>query len=338
MEREQATVSIDFVNARVRGMRSKLYESERLVELADTRSLPELFRRLRPSDAFAGHLEFEQRLAGDTVRELNTISRYLSGNYNRLFCWLLAHFQLENLKVVLHAYMAHEPPTAAEKLMTPAPAWLGVDVASLFQAPNLRRFAAALPMKELRNDLAKLLDKNEAPEPAVVEMTLDSAYLKTLGLLAAATQGWTRELAGREVDARNVLLMLRARFNFNRDFAVIRSFIEPSGVRLTRYRVERIAGARGLPEALAVAAEICLPFGERGSFATIQQFEDALVRTQYRLASRCLAEAVLEEAVVFGYYYIKCAELANLVRLTESIRYGLTRDEIKERLLLLSRK
>jgi vacuolar-type H+-ATPase subunit C/Vma6 len=338
MEREDATVSIDFVNAKVRGMRSKLYESNRLLELADTRSLPELFRRIRPADTFPGHLDFERRLTADTVRELSALERFLAGAHDKLFRWLLVHFQLENVKIVLHAFIARDPPAAAEKLIVPTPPSLALDVDSLLQSPTLRRLVMVLPVKEFRSCLTKLLDTNEAPDADILEMTLDSAYLKILGRLASGMQGWTRELVGLDVDARNILLMLRARFNFNRDFAAIKPFIVLSGVRLTNYRAERIAAARGLPEALAVAAEVALPFAARANIATVQTLEDALALAQYHMASRCMAEAVLEEAAVFGYYYVKRAELANLIRLTESIRYGLARDEIKERLLLLSEK
>ena len=315
-------------------MRSKLHESDRLLGLADCRNLPELFRRVRPAETFAGHLEFERQLAGDAVRQLDTVSRYLSGRSHDLFRWLLVRFQVDNIKVALHAYVGHESPAEAERLTVAVPAWMRLDMGSLFQAPNLRRFAAALSVKELRNSMVKLLDAVETPDSDAIELALDSAHLATLGSLASPSRGRTRELIGRDIDARNVLLMLRARFNFNRDLEAVKSSIAPGGARLTRYGVGRIAAARGLPEALAAASAICLPSRYRTETVSLRQLEDALVVAQYRFATRCFAEAVLDEALVFAYYYIKRAELANLVRLTEGIRHGLTPDEIKERLLL----
>jgi hypothetical protein len=73
-QRAESMISQDFVAAQVRGMRSKLFEGNRLVALADSKSLPELFRRVRPRDTFEGHLAFERDLLADQIRELDRIS------------------------------------------------------------------------------------------------------------------------------------------------------------------------------------------------------------------------------------------------------------------------
>ena len=142
-QRAESAASEDFIVAKVRGMRSKLFEGSRLAALADSKSLPELFRRVRAGDTFEDHLAFERDLLADQVRDLDKISRHLSGHILRLVQWLLVHFELENLKVVLRAYLSKKTLAETEAVMAPVPAWLALPVSRLFDAPDLRRFAAA---------------------------------------------------------------------------------------------------------------------------------------------------------------------------------------------------
>ena len=108
MRRERSTVCFDFINAKVRGKRSKLFESHRLRSLAECRTLPDLFRRVYPSRGFTNHLDFERLLLSDHIRHLDKVSRYLSGRVSDLFQWLMVRYQLENLKVVVRVFMSKE--------------------------------------------------------------------------------------------------------------------------------------------------------------------------------------------------------------------------------------
>ena len=332
-QRAESAASEDFILAKVRGMRSKLFEGNRLAALADSKSLPELFRRVRPSDSFEGHLAFERDLLADQIRELDSMLRHLSGRTFHLVGWLLTHYEMENLKVALRAYISKKSLAEAEALMAPVPAWLALPMDRLFAAPDLRRFAAQVPVEEFRDALLQAIEADQAPDNTALETAMDAAYCRKLLQLSEDTEEWVRKLAAFDVDLRNLSFVLRSRFNYNLPLTEIKPFIVTSGIYLTPYFAERLYAAHDLAQAISAVPRGFLPQEKLRGIVSLQQLDEALLLQQYRLAARCFAESIVAIPAVVAYCYIKRIEFANLVRVTESVRHSLPHADIERRLL-----
>jgi vacuolar-type H+-ATPase subunit C/Vma6 len=329
----ESTTSEDFIVAKVRGMRSNLFEGNRLVALADSKSLPELFRRVRPGDTFEGHLAFERDLLADQIRELDGISRYLSGRISQVVQWLLAHYELENLKVALRAYVSKKTIAEAEAVMAPVPAWLALPMSRLFDAPDLRRFAAQVPAAEFREAMLQAIETDKAPDGTALETALDAAYYRKLLQLSDGTDEWVRKLVAFDVDFRALSFILRSKFNYNLPLSKIRPFIVTSGLYLTPSFGERFYAAHDLAQAINAVPRSFLSLGKRRGIVSLQQMDEALLREQYQLATRCFIESIVAISAVIAYCYLRRIEFANLVRVTESVRHSLPRADVESRLL-----
>jgi len=335
-QRAEKVIPEDFINAKVRGMRSKLLEGNRLIALADSKSLPELFRRVQPSYTFESHVAFERDLLADHIRELDRISKCLSGRVGDLFRWLLTYYQLENLKVALRAYVAKEAVVDAEAMMAPVPAPLALPLPRLFEAPDLRRFAKGVPVAEFRDALiAEIGAAGETPDPAVLDTALDKAYCERLLQLCPGMDEWILKLVAYDVDVRSLFLIFRAKFNYNVAFSEIERFIVASGVYLTPDLAARLYAARDLPQAIGAMPSALLPRERRRAVLSLRELEESLLLGQYRLANRCFVESIVNISAVVAYYYIKRVEFANVVRVTEGVRHGIPRSDIESRLLLI---
>ena len=336
--RAETVVPEDFINAKVRGMRSKLLEGNRLIALAESKGLPELFRRVQPAYTFESHLAFERDMLADHIRELALILKYLPGRVGDLFYWLLAYYQLENLKVALRAYVAKEAAADAEPMMAPVPAFLALPLQRLFEAPDLRRFAQGVPVAEFRAALiAETGASAETPDPAVLDTALDKAYCERLLELCPGMDEWILRLVFYDVDVRSLFLIFRAKFNYKVAFSEIERFIVASGVYLTRDLAARLYAARDLPQAIGAVPLGILPRARRRGILSLRELEETLLLQQYRLANRCFVESVVNISAVVAYYYIKRVEFGNIVRVTEGVRHGMPRADIESRLLLLPR-
>jgi vacuolar-type H+-ATPase subunit C/Vma6 len=334
-QRAESATSDDFIVAKVRGMRSRLFEGNRLVALADSKSLPELFRRVRSGDTFEGHLAFERDLLSDQVRDLDKISRHLSGGVFHLVQWLMVHFELENLKVVLRAYVSKKTIAEAEAVMAPTPAWLALPTSRLFEAPDLRRFAAQVPIAEFREAMLQAIEADKTPDSAAIETALDAAYCRKLLQLSNGTEEWIRKLVAFDVDLRNLSFILRSKFNYGRPLSEIRPFIVTSGLYLTPDLVERLYAAHDLGQVINALPRGFLPQEKRRGILSLRQLDNALLLQQYRLAARCFLESIVAIPAVIAYYYIRRIEFANLIRVTESVRHSLPRADIESGLLLV---
>jgi vacuolar-type H+-ATPase subunit C/Vma6 len=336
MKRQAAVIPEDFINAKVRGMRSKLLEGNRLTALADCKGLPELFRRVQPAYTFENHVAFERDLLADHIRQLDLISKYVPGRVGELFRWLLAYYQLENLKVALRAFIAKEPVGHAEAMMAPVPESLSLPVPRLFEAPDLRRFAKALPVAEYRDALIEeIAATGETPDPVVLDTALDKMYCEKLLQLCPGTDEWIVRLVAYDVDVRSLFLIFRAKFNYNIAFSEIEKFIVASGVYLPRKLASRLYAARDLSQAISAMPSSFLPREKRRAILSLRDLEESLLLQQYRLANRCFVESVVNISAVIAYYYIKRVEFSNVVRVTEGVRHGLPRTDIENKLLLI---
>jgi vacuolar-type H+-ATPase subunit C/Vma6 len=329
---EDAAISEEFINAKVRGMRSKLIEAERLTSLTDCRSLHELFRRLRPTETFEGHTPFQRELVESHVNALDRVRRFLSGPMSALFDRLMARFQLEDLKIVMRAHRAGMSLADVGPLLVPLPRDLALPFEMLFENPDPRRFVEAVPEPDWRPALAACLKPGEGGGLFECEMELDRAYWRNVMEAARGVDPRARRLAALDSAIHGALMILRARLVYDLDRDRIGPWIVRDGDYLTHRTADALLGVSSLSEGVDRLPTRMLPPGRDP--LTLSDLEDALLLHQYRTAVRCFVESVLDVSVVIAFYYIKRAELSNLIRLSEGVRHALPRDEIESRLLL----
>ena len=91
-------VPAEFVTANLRGRRSRLYEGERLRELARLGSVADLAWRLFPRHELPDPFALERRLRSACTAELASVATYLKGRLRGVYCALLDRYAVENLK------------------------------------------------------------------------------------------------------------------------------------------------------------------------------------------------------------------------------------------------
>jgi len=148
-------VDLTYVIAKVRAMRSFLYEDDRLIRLGRARSLPELARLLGFGEVAVGHLELEARLTARHLDELVKVGRLLDGAREDLFDWFLARYQMENIKVVLRFWTAGEPVSRLTRHLVEVPGWSSLPVEELAEARDLEAFIARVPESIFAQGLRK---------------------------------------------------------------------------------------------------------------------------------------------------------------------------------------
>ncbi|MCK4376342.1 MAG: hypothetical protein KAX19_13480, partial [Candidatus Brocadiae bacterium] len=72
-------VPFEFVNARLRGRRSRFYEGARLRELTRERTVEELAWRLFPGEEVSDPSALERRMLSACAAELHSVTAYLAG-------------------------------------------------------------------------------------------------------------------------------------------------------------------------------------------------------------------------------------------------------------------
>jgi len=337
---DRHAVCFDFINAKLRGMHSRLFEGGRLLSLCDVRHLGDLARRLYPDRAVPDSAALEREFLRDHLAGLEVVRKYLRGRVHDLFAWLMRRYQVENLKIVFRCFAGGQRLGRPDPYLTPTPPWLALPADEMMAARDLRAFIAQIPVRDIRVQSERLRKgAAEPPGDFFVEMGFDRGYFLRLVALQARLGPGFRDGILRmirfDLDCHNLMSVLRARLNYGIGFDEMRPFLPLVRTGLSKRQLASMAAAQDFSAAMDRVPPSLLPPHARAAVGDLHGLQTALLMRQYRLANRCYYGATLDSAAVVAYYYLKRVELANLTRMAESLRYGMAREEIEQRLLLI---
>ncbi len=316
--------NLDFVVAKVRGMRGKLYEGERLSKLCTSPGIEDLAALLAPGEAVGDASRLQQRLTAAHVASLHRVLTALRGDEADLFLWMMRRYQVENLKVLLRCWAAKSSERALSAYSVDVPESLSLPSRSLLESPSLEVLISRIPVPQFRaGAMLGLGEFEESGRLFFVEAGIDRAYFTELEARAQRIRGVARtavrELVRLELDAYNVMLTLRAVFNYAIPFNKIRQFLAPFGDHAALHVLEQLRKATNI-DAAATAVPRALVLHQGISAA--ETLETAMWRNLYLKANRWYYRSVLDFGAVVAFYYIKRVELANLIQISEHVRQG----------------
>ncbi|MFH0964151.1 MAG: V-type ATPase subunit [Planctomycetota bacterium] len=314
-------LTFDFVNAKIRAMRSMLYEADRLRALSQLRTSGELLAALFPQRRIAGVLDFERALVETHVSELLRVWKCLYGRQADFFFWNLVRYQVEDLKVILRGAAAGEDPKRIRELLVDLPGPLALPLDDMIA---LRADPAALADRLTGKGVAELLAQRNFPateDPFLRETALDARYLMRLvdevKTLSQADQDVVQGLVRFEVDLANVLAALRARLNYGLTPEAASGLYIPAAGRIHREAWLALLADPSLERAARL-------LGMRPEeVASLSLLEWLGARRLYDLACRRFRRSMLDYGAVPAFFHIKRTELANLLRLSGTLSYEL---------------
>jgi len=328
----ELTTDMDFLCARVRGLRSKLYAGPSLLALARLATSAAYYERVLSGKVPPSHTEGERSLITAHVEHLLRLCGFLAGRRRQAFEWLTRRYQIENLKVLLRARSQKIGAEKIQDLLFELPEELSLPVDEILSAGDTESLARAIPLEAISGGISRAAGlPDDSRLPFFLESAVEKAFL-TEGLNRVSKVGHAERarcmnLLAREVVSHNVLFVWRAMKNYSlgaallRDFLVLHGPFEKSATYLRAFEGDDVAAtlqALGMSNVLG---------GRQAAPATAAGLEAALQAWLYRAARRCYAESLADFGVVVSYYYLKRFELQDLLRLSEALRKGLGPDE-----------
>jgi len=322
----------DFIQAKVHGLRSRVYELDRLDDLCNLRTIEQLWRRLYP-DAHAGdHHALQRRLLADHVAVLGGIAGHLPAPLAPLYAWMMRRFQLENLKVLLRAWKTRQPAERVAPLLAPLGGKLALDTGQFLRARDLASFVGLMPDTRFRAAaLAAAPEHAETGETFFIEAALDAAYYERLvelaGELPARHRGACEPLVRLEAELYDTLAVFRLKLNAGLSRDRVGTFLARHGLSLLA--IERLFDYPDFRDMLGhVPRDLLRPEDAAGVF-TIPDLERVLWERLLRAANRQFYRSVGDMGLVVAFYTVKRVELANLIRVVEGVRRGLGPEAIR---------
>ncbi len=332
------TGDFDFIHAKVHGLRSRVYELDRLDALSGLRTVSQLWHRLYPEAEAAGHRELQRRLLADHIATLRGVREHLPPALEPFFSWLLRRFQVENLKVLLRGWGAGAALEEVEAFLAPVPDDMSLPTTALLKARSLADFLLLIPEPRFRAaGEANASRYVETEETFFVETPLDGAYyaglLEAQGQLRGDHRRHTEALVRLEVAIYNILCLFRLKLSYGLSFDEASRFFVPSA--LHRFRLERLYDYPEFDDMVRLVPREFLPRERDLVLRSVADLERAFWQRLLRVANRQFYRSTSDFGAVVAFYTIKRVELANLIRVVEGVRYGMDAAAIRAGLIQL---
>lgn len=324
--------NLDFIAAKVHGMRGHLYEDDSLRRLCDAPSIEELTQQLAPGEPVGDTIGLQRVLTTQHLASLSRLHPLLDGWMADLYLWLLRRYQVENLKVVVRGWAAKLDERAVSRYMIGVPEKLALPVADLMKASGMEALLDTIPVAPFREGALLGLGNFENTEQLFfIEAGLDKAYFSELKRIADrapdALRASAEKLIHFELDVYNAMLTIRTVFNYELSFNAIRHLLAPFGGHVTDRVLDDLRNAPNREEAEELIPAALLHRGAGGDVET------AMWHRLYDIANHQFYAAGMEFGAVVAFYYIKRVELSNLIKISEGIRYGQSADAIRNTLI-----
>ncbi|HUV38104.1 MAG TPA: V-type ATPase subunit [Planctomycetota bacterium] len=334
-------VDFAFVSAKLHGMRSKLYEGERIAALTSLRNAFEMAAVVFPSLDVRSRMRFERTLVEEHVRDLVRIRTFLDGGNRHFFDWQLERYRLENLKVLLRGWKTRVPQREIEELLVELPPDYALPVAEVLATDKINDVIRLMPCRPFARGIRRgVVQFHDSDRLYFIEAGLDAEYFEELcrraRLLGMTDRRQVVGLVRREVLIYNVLFVMRAKLNYGVPEADVREFIVTGPAPATEnYQVVRVLQADGFDAMRAALPERKTLLGSGEDPVDLAALQRRLWERLHLAANRLFYTAFFHMGCVEAFYYIKRIELQNLIRVAELLRQEQPPSQIQQQLIRL---
>ncbi len=334
------TTDLDFLCAKVRGLRGRLYAGPSLLALARLASSAAYYEKVLSGSVPQSHIQGQHSLITTHSEHLVRISHFLSGKRRNAFDWLIRRYQIESLKILLRTRAHKLGKDTALELLTQLPDELSLPIDEILGAQGLKALADAIPLKPVAKNMMQVAGLSEDPNFAFyLESATEQAFLaeslRLISMLRGTERGNCVEIIETEILAYNILLLWRGLKTYSINPDTISNFVIRRGPFTnlsTRLRAFESDDISALPSALGISKILG---GKSVEIATVEDLENVLQAQLYRTAKRLFAKSMFDFGLIVAYFFLKRFELQDLIRLSEAIRQSLGPEEAKTHLITI---
>ncbi len=333
--------SYDFINAKVHGMRGKLYENERLLELLEAHTLDDILNELYPDfkGEYLNHLLVEKQLVTNYIEGLFGIVRKLGEREAEFFNIFVERIYIENIKIILKFWHSQAEPEDLDNYLIEISGYPPLPTKRLLECNSIYEFVEKLP-RSLEDYKPYIRQKTDSykkyKKTFYIEIAIDTCYFERLWnklkVLNSHDRKIMREIIGTELDINILSWIFRYKNSYKLDWEDAKTLLYAKPYKLTYQDIQKIYASESLADMIKA-----LPGVYRKSFQKIpidlNQFEAVLWNYLYRFANRQFYASAFDISVIGGFYVVKKIEMMNLIRIIEARRYGMPREQIRALLI-----
>lgn len=343
-------------NARVRGMRSRLFGNTMFESLMGSKDIGAIIQVLTQTE-YGPDLEerllhgrtaqqVDEALRDNMVRIFRKVLNLLNDEAYLLVTVLLGRWDLFNVKTIVRGiHMSLSSEEISDSLL--AVGQLSqVDMEELAKQPSMKALVDTLATWDLPYAVplrAEMVKYNESGDLSVLELALDKFYTTWADRRlrgAGSNKKLARRFLGVQVDTINLLTCLRL-LNADVEAEDVNRFFLPGGLYVDERLFNDLASMSDVDEVYErlkrtpygrPVEAVAIKYIERGS---VSVFERALEDYLMRRAFAAGRGEPLGVGVVIGYLWGKANEVTNLRIVVKGVSVGMPVERMREELIIV---
>ncbi len=332
-----------YINARIRGLRSRLLKPERYIELLNSNDFNAFISQLTQTPYISDIEEAQSRFSGIKIVD-NAVSRnfyntsrsilgFADGKPRKLISNLLLKYDLDNIKVIARAKHAKRSPEDTIAKLLPAGELKPVLLEAVAAAPDMQAAASALSLSKSPLKLAFKRAANQYSSDSnllALEVALDKAYYRILAKSVKSTavpRNYVK-FVKREIDANNLRTALSLHYGVKPEGIDIGSLFVKGGKEINKEIFNNIVNIES-QNAFQVLANGS--FAEVVEATTLTEAEIA-IRNILEKNARALASDSVNIGLAVNYLRQKETESAKLRLLARGKFYGVDKKSLETEL------
>lgn len=342
-----------YLNARVRGMSTRLLTGEIYPALVEAAGLEGFATRLGESALYRRHLERERAesggldiqavegaLLGAYTEDVDKVQQISAGDPRTLIDCYLSRYDLHNVRTLVRGIAKGRPPDEIRRGGIPLGTFSAADLDELSRSETIPALSATLstwglPFGEV---LRQTLKAHPAEEDLLAfDAALDEAYYPWAASQAHDVSGGEdlAETLASEVDLRNIVTLLKlARQGAGSETAM--GYILRAG-RLSDRTLNAMASATDLKGALDIVAGTAygniLSGMDLSASARVTDIERAVEQALMSRFSKMFRKDPLGFATILGYLWRRYTEFTDLRLIARGQAFGLPAADVRSQMV-----
>lgn len=341
-----------YSNARAKAMKSALLEKQVLEQMIEAGSMRDLLGVLEattyrqdlgePSLRYSGADLVEFALGKHFVRDARKVLKFTPKEAVGTVMSVLEKWDVHNLKMLLLGKHLGHPDEEITPLLVPAGALTPDELRKMREQKDVESLVAILARTGYGQALAPLLE--EYRKSKNIQPLLDALEMQFYSSLSQKISGAQPDepailgLVRAEIDAKNIMNILRGKRDGIGDEAIMRYFID--GGNMARQAIKSLIACGSIEELIGkVKGRYNLDSALEAYRAdkSLVHFELELERKLVERGLSTLRLCILSPGAIVGYLYLKENEIRNIRKIVRAKEFGIPPEKLRESIILITR-
>lgn len=317
-------ISYPNINAKLKGMHSKILEKEELEDLLKQNTIKDAIISLKSKlsslddlNIDAKRIELESGLDDLIIEDINKIYRILDKKTKIVFDAYILKYKIKILKIVWKDLVIGRQIGNIQEFRN----WIMLfkDLQGIENVKNQEEFLYKIKDKNLQQIFSNSQDLFE------LESLLSKYYFENLYLKASGQSNSLKNIISDQIDMINIFSIYRCKKYYG--FYEKKYFINYGNV-LKKSKIEEIESLESIQDIKQILKN-----------AKYKEIVDASINEDnkkyiYKKYKKCFRDKQFDVSIIIAYLYFKEIEQSNIVTIIEGIRYKMNREEILKELIL----